>query len=86
MEFVKIATSLMMARIMSSYSFNIGRFTDLAKVAAVILLPLIIIVLQNDTGSGLVLGAFLFVISPDIDRSAELFLKGVTPSLHKCSH
>ena len=51
-----------MARIMSSYSFNIGRFTDLAKVAAVILLPLIIIVLQNDTGSGLVLGAFLFVM------------------------
>lgn len=61
-EFVKIATSLMMARIMSSYSFNIKRFTDLLKVAAVILLPLAIIIKQNDTGSGLVLGAFLFVM------------------------
>ena len=60
-EFVKIATALMMARVMSDYSFNIKRLPDLIKVGAVILLPLGIIVLQNDTGSGLVLGAFLFV-------------------------
>lgn len=61
-EFVKIATALMMARVMSDYAFNIRRLPDLIKVAAVILLPLGIIVLQNDTGSGLVLGAFLFVL------------------------
>ena len=60
-EFAKIATALMMARVMSSYSFNIRRLPDLIKVAAVILVPLAIIVLQNDTGSGLVLGSFLFV-------------------------
>ena len=61
-EFVKIATALMMARVMSDYAFNIKRLPDLIKVAAVIILPLGIIVLQNDTGSGLVLGAFLFVL------------------------
>ena len=61
-EFVKIATALMMARVMSDYAFNINRFIDLVKVAAVILIPFLIIVLQNDTGSGLVLGAFLFVL------------------------
>lgn len=61
-EFVKIATALMMARVMSDYAFNIKRLPDLVKVAAVIMLPLAIIVLQNDTGSGLVLGAFLFVL------------------------
>lgn len=61
-EFVKIATALMMARIMSDYAFNIRRFTDLVKVALVIIIPFGIIVLQNDTGSGLVLGAFLFVM------------------------
>ena len=61
MEFAKIATALMMARVMSDYSFNIKRLVDLVKVAAVILLPFSIIVLQNDTGSGLVLGAFIFV-------------------------
>lgn len=60
-EFVKIATALMMARVMSDYAFNIKRLPDLIKVALVILIPLGIIVLQNDTGSGLVLGAFLFV-------------------------
>ena len=61
-EFAKIATALMMARVMSSYSFNIRRISDLAKVAGVILLPLGIIILQNDTGSGLVLCSFLFVL------------------------
>ena len=61
-EFVKIATALMMARVMSDYAFNINRFIDLVKVAAIILIPFLIIVLQNDTGSGLVLGAFLFVL------------------------
>lgn len=61
-EFAKIATALMMARVMSSYSFNIKRLSDLLKVAGVILLPLLIIILQNDTGSGLVLGSFLFVM------------------------
>jgi rod shape determining protein RodA len=61
-EFVKIATALMMARIMSDYAFNIKRLTDLIKIAVIILLPFGIIVLQNDTGSGLVLGAFLFVM------------------------
>ena len=61
-EFVKIAVALMMARVMSDYSFNIKRFVDLVKVAIVILIPFAIIVLQNDTGSGLVLGAFIFVL------------------------
>ena len=60
-EFAKIATAMMMARVMSDYSFNIKRPIDLIKVGAVILLPFSIIVLQNDTGSGLVLGAFIFV-------------------------
>lgn len=61
-EFVKIAVALMMARVMSDYSFNVNRPVDLVKVAAVILIPFSIIVLQNDTGSGLVLGAFIFVL------------------------
>ena len=61
-EFVKIATALTMARVMSAYSFNIKRVSDLAKIVAVLFVPLAIIILQNDTGSGLVLGAFLFVM------------------------
>lgn len=61
-EFAKIATALMMARVMSSYSFNIKHLSDLIKVAGVILLPLLIIILQNDTGSGIVLCSFIFVL------------------------
>ncbi len=61
-EFVKIATALALARVMSEYHFSISRAGDLMKVGFVICLPLAIIVLQNDTGSGIVLGSFLFVL------------------------
>ncbi|MEG0789263.1 MAG: rod shape-determining protein RodA [Alistipes sp.] len=61
-EFVKIATALALARVMSDYSFSINSAGDLFKVGMVICVPLAIIVLQNDTGSGIVLGSFLFVL------------------------
>ena len=61
-EFAKIATALALARVMSAYSFSIDRASDLKKVAMVICIPLFIIILQNDTGSGIVLGSFLFVL------------------------
>ena len=61
-EFVKIATALALARVMSAYSFSINRPGDLFKVGMVICVPLFIIILQNDTGSGIVLGSFLFVL------------------------
>ena len=61
-EFAKIATALALARVMSNYSFSINRPADLFKVALVICIPLLIIILQNDTGSGIVLGSFLFVL------------------------
>lgn len=61
-EFAKIATALALARVMSNYSFSIDRPGDLLKVGTVICIPLFIIILQNDTGSGIVLGSFLFVL------------------------
>ncbi len=61
-EFAKIATALALARVMSNYNFSIARTGDLVKVGVVICIPLLIIVLQNDTGSGIVLGSFLFVL------------------------
>ena len=60
-EFAKIAIALAVARMMSGYSFSINRPSNLFKLGAMLLLPLSIIVLQNDTGSGIVLGSFLFV-------------------------
>ena len=61
-EFAKIATALAMARMMSNYSFTINNVKHLVRVAMIILLPFVIILLQNDTGSGVVLGSFLFVL------------------------
>lgn len=61
-EFAKIATALAMARLMSNYTFSIKNIGNLFRVGLIILLPLGIIVLQNDTGSGVVLCSFLFVL------------------------
>ena len=61
-EFVKIATALALARVMSNYSFSINRAGDLLRVGFIIGLPMLLTILQNDTGSGVVLGAFLFVL------------------------
>ncbi len=60
-ELAKISTGLAVARVMSDYSFSINKFGDFIKVAIVLLVPLGIIVMQNDTGSGIVFGSFLFV-------------------------
>ena len=62
MEFAKIAIALATARLMSEYAFSISSFRSLAKVAALLLVPLAITYLQNDTGSGLVLCSFIFML------------------------
>lgn len=61
-EFAKIAIALAVARMMSEGNFSIERPRSLFRLAAVILLPLGIIVAQNDTGSGIVLGSLIFVL------------------------
>ncbi|MFI3288944.1 MAG: rod shape-determining protein RodA [Rikenellaceae bacterium] len=61
-ELVKISTAMVMARVMSEHTFSIARVDSLAKVALVIAIPLGIIILQNDTGSGIVFCSFLLVL------------------------
>ena len=62
MEFAKIAIALSTARLMSEYGFSIASFRSLVKVALMLLVPLAITYLQNDTGSGLVLCSFIFML------------------------
>ncbi|MBR1962062.1 MAG: rod shape-determining protein RodA [Alistipes sp.] len=62
MEFAKIAIALATARLMSEFSFSISSFRSLVKVALLLLVPLVITYLQNDTGSGLVLCSFIFML------------------------
>lgn len=61
-EFTKITVALAVARLMSNYNYSIKKLGDLMHVGFIILLPLIIIILQNDTGSGIVLCSFIFVL------------------------
>lgn len=61
-EFGKFATSLALARYMSSYSFNISRVRSLLGVMMIIMMPFAAIILQNDTGSALVYVAFFIML------------------------
>ncbi|MBR5333882.1 MAG: rod shape-determining protein RodA [Alistipes sp.] len=61
-EFTKITVALAVARLMSNYNYSIKKLGDLIHVGFIILLPLTIIILQNDTGSGVVLCSFIFVL------------------------
>ena len=61
-EFVKFTTALALARYMSSYSFDIRNLKHLLHVAILLGLPVLIVMLQNDTGSALVFGSFLFIL------------------------
>ena len=62
MEFAKIAIALATARLISEYNFSISSFRSLVKVAALLIVPIAITYLQNDTGSGLVLCSFILML------------------------
>ena len=62
MEFAKIAIALATARLMSEYNFSISSFRSIVKVATLLFVPLAITYMQNDTGSGLVLCSFIFML------------------------
>ena len=62
MEFAKIAIALAVARLISEYSFSISSIRDLVKIALLLIVPITITYLQNDTGSGLVLCSFIFML------------------------
>ena len=61
-EFMKMATSLAIARYVSSYTFKMHNFKSLLTLCGIILLPVALIFLQNDTGSALVFGVFILVL------------------------
>lgn len=61
-EVSKITTSLMLALVMSAQGFKIGKTADFFKVVAVIGLPMLAILGENETGSALVYVGYLFVL------------------------
>ena len=61
-EISKISTSLMLATVMSQLGYRISRFKDFMLTALIILVPMMIIVLQSETGSALVYVGFIFML------------------------
>ena len=61
-EFGKFATGLALAKYMSSHGFRIRSFKSVIIISAIILLPVILIFLQNDTGSAIVYFSFILVL------------------------
>lgn len=53
-EFGKFSTSLMVAFLFNGYSFKFTEPLNFMKACAIILLPVLLIILQNETGSALV--------------------------------
>jgi rod shape determining protein RodA len=59
---MKMATSLALARYISSYNFKMHSWKSLLTLAGLLFLPVGLIFLQNDTGSAIVFGVFLLVL------------------------
>lgn len=72
-EFAKFATALAVAKLMSTYGFNMHRWKDFAAACAVVLLPMIFIVAQKETGSALVYISFFLMFYREGMTGSVLF-------------
>ena len=61
-EFAKFATALALAKLFSTYGFSLNTPKNMAIAVGIIVLPILIIILQNETGSALVYTALVFVL------------------------
>jgi len=61
-EISKITTSLLLASVMSRQNFKITQWKDFLLAAAIIAVPMLIIVAESETGSALVYAGFIFVL------------------------
>lgn len=61
-EFAKLATVLALAKFTSTYNLKMFKLKNLAIIGAIIFIPAVLILLQNDTGSALVYSALILVL------------------------
>ncbi len=80
-EFSKITTSLLLARVMSQYGFNLKRPRDFFIASAIVLLPIAIILLQNETGLAIVYVGFIFVFYREGLSGWVIFMLGMAALL-----
>lgn len=61
-EFAKCATALALARLFNSYNFKLSSLSSYAKAIGLILLPIVLIIAERETGSALAYLALFFVL------------------------
>ena len=61
-EFAKFATALALAKFMSAYGFTLKSMRNAFLLAVIIFLPMLLIILQKETGSALVYFAFFLML------------------------
>lgn len=61
-EFAKFAVALAVAKRISSYNFRLLEVKNFLSVALLIIIPMVLILMQKETGSALVYTAFLIVL------------------------
>jgi len=61
-EFAKFGTALCVAKYISSYGFDMQKWKDFLVCVLIILAPMVLIVLQKETGSALVYSAFFLML------------------------
>lgn len=74
-EFVKLSTALAIAHFLSKQEIDLYKFKSILKASLFILLPVAIILIQNDTGSALVYAAFIIVFYR-FGMSGNIFIIG----------
>ena len=61
-EFVKITVALAVSKYISDYQTDLRKISDQVKLFLIILIPILIIILQNDTGSSIVFFSLFLVL------------------------
>ena len=73
-EFAKFATALALARFMNNYEFNLLKARSFVLSALIVIIPMLCIIMQKDTGSALVFLAFALVFYREGMSGFILFL------------
>lgn len=60
-EFAKFATALGVAKVISAFNLDLSKWRDLIISSILVLLPMVLIIMQKETGSALVYLAFFFM-------------------------
>lgn len=72
-EFAKFATALALAKFMNAYGFTIHNWKNAVSLAVIILLPMLLIIGQKETGSALVYLSFFLMLYREGMPGAVLF-------------